>query len=100
MLVMTGGLGVAANGKEKMYHYIENACIRTLHVYIGVEGRATFMYIQSHACIVGTCTAPVPMQVHWTTLVQSQGTLWFCIGSKTPGRTLNLLQYTTIIQDH
>ena len=49
------------------------------------------MYIQSHACIVGTYTAPVPMQVHWTTLVQSQSTLWFCIRSKTPGRTLNLL---------
>ena len=84
--MMTGGLGVAANGKEKMYHYIEmnTTCILVMKEEL-------YMYIQSHACIVGTYTAPVPMQVHWTTLVQSQSTLWFCISSETPGRTLNLL---------
>ena len=32
MRVMTGGLGMAANGNKKMYHYIENACIRALLV--------------------------------------------------------------------
>ena len=44
------------------------------HMYIGNE-EELYMYIQSHACIVGTYTAPVPMQVHWTTLVQSQSTV-------------------------
>ena len=48
------------------------------HMFTGDEGRA----IQSHACIVGTYTAPEPMQVHWTTLVQSQGTLWFALSPK------------------
>ena len=89
-LAMIGGLGVAANGKEK--------CIITLqmhvfehHMYILVIKDELYMYIQLHACIVGMYTAPVPMQVHCTALVQSQSTLWFCISSKTPGRTLNLL---------
>ena len=53
-------------------------CIITFeHMYTGDEGGAIYiiMYIQSLACIVGTYTAPVPMQVHWTTLVQSQSTL-------------------------
>ena len=57
-LVMTGGLGVAANGQEKMYYYIENAF--KYHMYIGDEVRAIYMYnfIQSHACIVGTPQSP------------------------------------------
>ena len=40
--MITGGLGVAANGKEKMYHYIEN--VFEHHMYIGDEGRAIHVY--------------------------------------------------------
>ena len=42
MLVMKGGLGVTANGQEKMYHCIEN--VFEHHMYIGDEGRAIYVY--------------------------------------------------------
>ena len=29
--MMTGGLGVAANGNKNVYHYIENACSPSAH---------------------------------------------------------------------
>ena len=51
-LVMTGGLGVAANGQEKMYHYIEN--VFEHHMCIGDEGRAMYMYVCTYVYTV-TC---------------------------------------------
>ena len=74
--MMTGGLGVAANGKKKCT-YSNTTCMLVMKEEL-------YMYIQPHAYIVGTylATAPVPMQVHWTTLVQVKAHCDFALAPK------------------
>jgi len=103
--VMTGGLGVAANGQEKMYHYIEN--VFEHHMCIGDEGRAMYMYVCTYICIYSHMHALLGM---YTALSAHESTLYSISAEskhtvvlhqlQNTCRTLNLMQYATVIQDH